>query len=251
MKTIAIAVQKGGTGKTTTAFNLAGELASKGKRVLLVDLDPQANLTSDTGVTVQPGNDLAAVFGDNKPGTVPIANIIQNFTEGIDIVPGTVDLAVTETLIVNRFGRENILKRALLPVSDSYDFCLIDTPPSLGLLTINALSAANAVLVPIQPAAHDLQSLLLFMDTIQAMKEINPELSLSGVILNRYDKRLQLHRQAAEELTAAGLPLVEPFITQSVRITEATGEHKPLLQYDPRNSNNKAYSAIADLIIQE
>lgn len=251
MKTIAIAVQKGGTGKTTTTFNLAGVLANKGKRVLLVDVDPQANLTTDTGVTVYPGKNLASVFGDSKPGIVTIQDIIKPYSEGIDIAPGSIDLADSEMLIIKRLGRENILKKALLPVSDSYDFCLIDTPPSLGLLTVNALAAANAVLVPIQPAVHDLQSLQLFLDTIQNMKEINPLLTLSGVILNRYDKRLQLHRQAAEELRAAGLPLVEQFITQSVRITEATGENKPLVLYDSRNINNTAYSAIADLIIQE
>lgn len=251
MKTIALAVQKGGTGKTTTVFNLAGVLANKGKRVLLVDVDPQANLTTDTGITVDPGKDLASVFGDDKTGTATITDIVKPYVKGIDIAPGSIDLAGSEMLITNRKGRENILRKALLPVSDSYDFCLIDTPPSLGLLTINALAAADTVLVPIQPAAHDLQSLQLFLDTIQNMKNINPSLSLLGVILNRYDKRLQLHKQAAEELRAAGLPLVEPFITQSVRITESTGENIPLIQYDPRNVNNAAYSAIADLIIQE
>lgn len=251
MKTIAIAVQKGGTGKTTTTFNLAGELFNKGKRVLLIDADPQANLTTDTGVLVEPGRDLASVFGDSKPGPLKLSDIILNYSEGIDIAPCSIELASAEMLISVRMGRENILKKALLPVSDSYDFCLIDTPPSLGLLTINALSAASSVLVPILPAAHDIHSLQLFLQTIQDMKDINPELTLSGVILNRYDKRLQLHRQAAEEIRAAGLPLVEPFITQSVRITEATGEHKPLLKYDPKNPNNAAYSAIADLIIQE
>lgn len=250
MKTIAFAVQKGGTGKTTTAFNVAAELANKGKRVLLVDLDPQANLTTDlTSMTFD--KTIADVFGYRDPGKLTLADICRAYSGMLDFIPGGIALAQSEMYLTVRLGRENILKKALLPVSGPYDFCLIDTPPSLGLLTINALSAAARVLVPIQPAAHDIRSLLLFLQTIQDMKEINPELSLSGVILNRYDKRLQLHRQAAEEIRAAGLPLVEPFITQSVRITEATGEHKPLLQYDPRNINNAAYSAIADLIIQE
>lgn len=250
MKTIAIAVQKGGTGKTTTAFNVAYELSEKGKRVLLVDLDPQANLTTDlTSMTFD--KTIADVFGDRYPGKLTLADVRYTYSGKLDFIPGSIDLAQSEMYLSGRLGRENILKKALVPIAEPYDFCLIDTPPSLGLLTINALSAASSVLVPILPAAHDIHSLQLFLQTIQDMKDINPELSLLGVILNRYDKRLQLHRQAAEELRAAGLPLVEPFITQSVRITEATGDHKPLLKYDPKNPNNEAYSVIADLIIQE
>ncbi len=250
MKTIAIAVQKGGTGKTTTAFNVAYELTTKGKRVLLVDLDPQANLTTDL-TTMDLNKTIADVFGDRNPGKLTLAEVCRAYSGKLDFVPGSIDLAQSEMYLTGRLGRENILKRALVPVSGPYDYCLIDTPPSLGLLTINALSAASSVLIPIQPAAHDIRSLQLFLETIQDMKDINPDLSLLGVILNRYDKRLQLHRQAADEIRAAGLPLVEPFITQSVRITEATGENKPLLIYDPKNPNNAAYSAIADLIIQE
>lgn len=250
MKTIAIAVQKGGTGKTTTAFNVGYELTQKGKRVLLVDMDPQANLTTDI-TSMEIPKTIADVFGFRTPGKLTLADVRLAYSGKLDLIPGSIDLAQSEMYLTGRLGRENILKKALVPVSGPYDYCLIDTPPSLGLLTINALSAASCVLVPILPAAHDLRSLQLFLQTIQDMREINPELSLLGVILNRYDKRLQLHRQAAEELRAAGLPLVEPFITQSVRITEAAGEHKPLLKYDPKNPNNEAYSAIADLIIQE
>ena len=252
MKTIAIAVQKGGTGKTTTTYNVAAELAAKGKRTLLIDVDPQANLTADFGpYEATRTNNIAGVFGDNKPGKLKLTDILLSASNMVDYAPGSIDLAVTELLISGRLGRENILKRALESVSGSYDFCLIDTPPSLGLLTINALAAANGVLVPILPAAHDIRSLQLFLQTLQDMKDINPNLHLLGVILNRYDKRLQLHRQAAEEITAAGLPLIQPYITQSVRISEATGQYKSLRDYDPNNPNNAAYAAIADLIIQE
>ena len=252
MKTIAIAVQKGGTGKTTTAHNIAAELAAAGQRVLLVDIDPQATLTGNTGITPQEGKDLAAVMGGAKPGTVGLLDIVQPVADRIDIAPGSLDLVDTELAIVGRLGRENILRKALEAAAPLYDVCIIDTPPSLGMLTINSLAAADSVLIPIQPTAADIRGLQLFLQTLQDMKvEINPTLSVIGILLTRYDKRLQLHKQAAEEITAAGLPLLDHVITQSVRIAETGGQCQALRDYDPRNPNNETYKAIANMIIQE
>ena len=251
MKTIAIAVQKGGTGKTTTAHNTAAEIAAAGKRVLLVDTDPQATLTGTVGITPQQGKDLAAVLGGAKPGNVGILDILQPVSDHLDIAPGSIDLAYTELAIVGRLGREAILKKALQAAAPRYDVCIIDTPPSLGMLTINSLAAADQVLIPVQPTAADIRGLQLFLQTLQDMNEINPELSLLGILLTRYDRRLQLHRQAADELHAAGLPVFDQVITQSVRIAETAGQGQPLRDYDPKNPNNETYKAVADKIIQE
>jgi len=251
MKTIAIAVQKGGTGKTTTAHNVGAELAAAGQRVLLVDIDPQATLTQMTGTTPQPGKDLAAVLGGMKPGTVSMMEIIKPIMDHLDIAPGSIDLAYTELSIVGRLGREAILKKALQAVSGNYDYCIIDTPPSLGMLTINSLAAADNVLIPIQPTANDIRGLQSFLQTLQDMKEINPRLTVSGILLTRYDKRLQLHRQALDELNAAALPVLDHVITQSVRIAETAGQCEPLRVYDPKNPNNETYKAIAEKIAKE
>ena len=252
MKTIAIAVQKGGTGKTTTAHNVSAELAAAGKRVLLVDIDPQATLTGSVGITPIQGKDLAAVLGGAKPGTVGLSDILQPVSDHLDIAPGSIDLAYTELAIVGRLGREAILKKALQTVAPRYDVCIIDTPPSLGMLTVNSLAAADCVMIPIQPTAADIRGLQLFLQTLQDMKvDINPELSVLCILLTRYDRRLQLHRQAAEEIRAAGLPLFDQVITQSVRIAETGGQCQPLREYEPRNPNNETYRAIAEMIIRE
>ncbi len=253
MKTIAIAVQKGGTGKTTAAHNIAAEIAATSRRVLLVDADPQATLTGIYRITPAEGEtDLAAVLGDEKPGKVKLSDILQTVAEGIDIAPGSLELAYTETAIVNRSGRETILRNALQTIALRYDVCIIDTPPSLGMLTINSLAAADRVLIPIRPAANDIRGLQSFLRTLQGIRAgINPELSVLGILLSCYDKRLQLHRQAADELRAAGLPVFDRVITQSVRIAETGGQGEPLRTYDPRNINNETYKAIAEIITQE
>lgn len=250
MKTIAIAVQKGGTGKTTTAYNTAAEIAAAGKRVLLVDLDPQSTLTNSTGITQEPGSDIAAVIGDAKPGTKTISDIVKNVYPGIDIAPGSIELAYSELMIIGRLGRETILKKALQQVNNDYDVCIIDNPPSLGLLTVNGLAAADSVLIPIQPTAADIQGLQLFLKTLQNMKEINPGLDVLGILLTIYDNRLTLHRQAADEIRAAGLPLFPCSVSRSVRIAETIGECKPLLKHDPKNPNNETYRTIANEIIK-
>ena len=251
MKTIAIAVQKGGTGKTTTAHNVAAELAAADRRVLLIDIDPQATLTGTVGVTPIQGKDLAAVMGGGKHGEAALSEIILSVSEGIDIAPGSIDLAYTELAIVGRLGREAILKKALQSVAPRYDVCIIDAPPSLGMLTINALAAADAVIVPLQPTSNDIRGLQSFLQTLQDMKDINPNLYIMGILLTRFDKRAQLHKQAAEEIRAAGLPLFDQVVTQSVRIAETGGQCMPLRDYDPRNPNNETYKSIAEKIIQE
>ena len=250
MKIVTMAAQKGGTGKSTTAHNIAAELAATRCRVLVVDMDPLAILTGNFGITPEPGRDMAAVLGDEKPGTAALTEIIMTAADGIDIAPASLDLAYSDLAITNRPGRENILKKALETVGDCYDFCIVDTPSGLGMLTLNSLAAADTVLIPIQPTSNDIRGLQAFLDTLQRMAPINPNLFIFGILITRYDKRLRLHRQAMDELTAAGLPVFPEVVTQSARIAETSGQRQPLREYDRRNPNNETYKAIAERLLK-
>jgi chromosome partitioning protein len=236
---IAIAIQKGGSGKTTTVYNVAAELAAAGKRVLALDLDAQATLTNYANVSVN--NSMAAVFDGRRT----LQEIITTTGSGFDLAPGSIDLTMSELTLTARIGRENVLKKALQSIDTLYDIAIIDTPPALGLLTINSLAAADYVLSTLQPQAADIWSLQLFLQTIAQVKdEINPGLKFVGVILTFYDGRLKLHQQAINEISAAGIRIIGT-IARSVRIAEAAGEYKALRDYDPRNPQNEAYQRIA------
>ena len=250
MKTISVSVQKGGSGKTTTVYNVASELVTAGKSVLMVDLDPQATLTGISNVDAS--HTVAEVFGDSRKGTMTIPDIIQPIKERWDIVPAGIDLSVTEIQIVSRIGREAILKNALTAVQDKYDFCLIDTPPSLSLLTVNALTAADGVIIPIQPTAADIWGLSLFLDTLESVKAINPSLKTIGILLTFFDARATLHQNALQQLESSEdlPPILSERISRSIKIAEAAGAHLPLREYDSRNSNNAKYMELAKELIE-
>ena len=241
MDVLAIANQKGGTGKTATAHNLAAILADR-LRVLAIDTDPQGSLTAST-LADPPRASLADVYR----GT-PAGDAIQS-AGAFDILPADIALASVELELVSKIGRENLLKRALSPIGDNYDIAIIDCPPSLSLLTVNALTAARGVIVPTQPQAVDLRGLALFMDTVKQIKaELNPALEAIGILPTFFDGRLNHHNQALEAMRAAGLPVMKVFIKRSVRIAEAAGLSQSLAEYAPGNEQNESYKRLAEAV---
>lgn len=225
MRILAIANQKGGTGKTTTALNLGANLASQGRRVLLVDLDPQSSLTLAT--LGECDKTLADVLGGAQPGNLTMPAIIHHLAPGLDLAPGDLALSTSEMTMAARLGRENVLKKALASVT-GYDLVILDCSPSLGLLTVNALTAANAVIAPTLPSALDLRGLKLFLSSLEAVtQELNPGLQLLGVVVCQYDNRLNLHQAALADLEAAGLPVLA-IIGRSVAAAQSAGNGQAL-----------------------
>lgn len=243
MKTLAFANQKGGVGKTTTAAAVGSLLAGQGVRVLLIDLDPQASLTQSLGIAAR-GRSMADVIGGAQRGKLTLKDIAKNLAKNLDIAPSDIELASQELGLVSRTGRENILRNALAALS-GYDAALIDCPPSLGLMTINALAAADAVIVPTLPAAGDLRGVRLFMDTLKNIQEegINPGLELLGVLFVQFDDRLLSHAQALTTTTKAGLQVIGK-IPRSVKVQEATAAKQPLTVYDPTGKPAQAYNTV-------
>jgi len=249
MQIIAIANHKGGVGKTATAHALGAGLAELGQHVLIVDLDPQASLSGACGLS---GSDpsLADVMGGSEKGAVKMQEIIKRLSDNLSLAPSDLSLAGTERGLYQRLGRENVLKRALESVGASFDVCLIDCPPSLSLLTVNALNAANGVLIPTQPAAADLRGLRMFFNTLDDMSELNPALEVIGILPTFYDGRLNHHTAAIETLTTAGLPLLSARIGRSVRVQEAAGHAESITEYDPKNKRATEYKELAEEINQ-
>ena len=249
MQIIAIANHKGGVGKTATTHALGAGLADSGQRVLMIDLDPQASLSGACGM---PGIDpsLADVLGGSEKGAVKMPAIIKRVSDNLSLAPSDLSLAGTERGLYQRLGRENVLKRALETVSASFDVCIIDTPPSLSLLTVNALNAADGVICPTQPSAADLRGLKMFFSTLDDMQELNPALEVIGILPTFYDGRLNHHTAAIETLTAAGLPVLSSRIGRSVRVQEAAGHAESITKYDPTNKRAKEYNQLTEEIIQ-
>ena len=250
MRIISIANHKGGVGKTATTHALGAGLAELGQRVLIIDLDPQASLSGACGFS---GSDpsLADVMGGTEKGTAKLSEIIKPVSDNLSLAPSDLNLAGTERGLYQRLGRENVLKRALETMSASFDVCLIDCPPSLSLLTVNALNAADGVIIPTQPAAADLRGLRMFFSTLDDMSELNPALEVIGILPTFYDGRLNHHNAAIETMSGAGLPMLSSRIGRSVKVQEAAGHAESITDYDPQNKRAKEYQVLAEEINQQ
>lgn len=248
-KILAIINQKGGVGKSTTAVNLSAALGAMGKEVLLVDLDPQGNATSGYGI------DKRALDGcvyNVLLGETPVEEVILScVAEGVDVLPSTISLAGAEVELVNEMARENRLKNALGSLRGRYDYILIDCPPSLGLLTINALVAADKLLVPIQCEFYALEGVTKLLDSMKRVKSIlNPSLDIFGIVLTMYDSRTNLANQVVNEVRSFfGDEVFETLIPRTVKLSEAPSYGQSILEYAPDNKGALAYNDLAKEVI--
>ena len=244
-KVIAVVNQKGGVGKTTTAVNLSACMADGGTDVLLVDIDPQGNASSGVGVDkLSTGKCVYdAIINDE-----PIENLVLNTSvEHLQVVPATIQLAGAEIELVSTMSREMRLRKALERIRENYAYVVIDCPPSLGLLTLNALTAADSVIVPIQCEYYALEGLSQLLNTIQLVRRhLNPSLALEGVVLTMYDSRTNLSQQVAEEVRKFFSDKVyETVIPRNIRLSEAPSHGVPIITYDERSKGAEAYRELA------
>lgn len=243
---IAIANQKGGVGKTTTAVNLAASLAVAEQRMLLVDADPQGNATSGIGVERR---DITRTVYDLLIGAVPADQVILRSVQfrHLDVIPATPDLAGAEIDLVDYPERDRAMRRALEPVRDRYDYILIDCPPSLGLITVNMLAAADALLIPLQCEYYALEGLSQLLNTVHLIqRSMNSSLAIDGVLLTMYDARLNLSRQVATDAREYfGVKVFETAIPRNVRLAEAPSFGVPIVLYDISSVGAQAYMAVA------
>lgn len=248
-KIISLANQKGGVGKTTTAINLAASLASLGKKTLLVDADPQANASSGLGLDVRSLS--ATIYECLIDGLDPAQAIQPTEVEGLFLLPSHIDLVGAEIEILNMDSRERVMQNLLSPLKNNYDYILIDCSPSLGLITVNALTASDSVIIPVQCEYFALEGISKLLNTIKIIKgKLNPSLAIEGFLLTMYDNRLRLANQVYTEVKTHFDGMVfDTVITRNVRLSEAPSHGKPVLLYDGESKGASNYIDLAKELI--